>query len=248
MAINVRLTLPSLTSTNSLRAKTKTKYTKMKALTVAVLITMAMLMMFTIGYSDHGASSDGIIMAEQITSAANSHASNGGGGIKAGIAPGRNLISSEATSTDSVGSAIGSHRSMTPKLVHGYKCTLNSSIFNINKLNALRAKTKTKYTKMKALTVAVLITMAMLMMFTIGYSDHGASSNDGIIMAEQITSAANSHASNGGSGVKARIAPGRKLISSEATSIDSAGSVIGSHHFMTPKDYQAEMRKIGRTP
>ncbi|KAG8064074.1 hypothetical protein GUJ93_ZPchr0004g39457 [Zizania palustris] len=211
MAINVRLTLPSLTSTNSLRAKTKTKYTKMKALTVAVLITMAMLMMFTIGYSDHGASSDGIIMAEQITSAANSHASNGGGGIKAGIAPGRNLISSEATSTDSVGSAI-------------------------------------EYTKMKALTVAVLITMAMLMMFTIGYSDHGASSNDGIIMAEQITSTANSHASNGGSGVKARIAPGRKLISSEATSIDSAGSVIGSHHFMTPKDYQAEMRKIGRTP
>ncbi|KAL5213821.1 hypothetical protein ABZP36_002973 [Zizania latifolia] len=94
-------------------AKTKTKYTKMKALTVAVLITMAMLMMFTIGYSDHGASSHGI-MAEQITSVANSHASNGGSGIKAGIAPGRKLIS-EATSTDSAGSAIDSHRTMTPK-------------------------------------------------------------------------------------------------------------------------------------
>ncbi|KAG8036297.1 hypothetical protein GUJ93_ZPchr0181g29099 [Zizania palustris] len=116
MAINVHPTLPSLTSTNALRANTKTKYTKMKALTVAVLITMATLMMFTIGYSDHGTSSnDGIIMAEQITSAANSHASNGGSGIKAGIAPGRKLISSsEATSTDSAGSAIGSHRTITP--------------------------------------------------------------------------------------------------------------------------------------
>ncbi|KAL5214050.1 hypothetical protein ABZP36_003202 [Zizania latifolia] len=98
---------------------------------------------------------------------------------------------------------------------------------------------------MKASIVAVLITMAMLMMFTIGYSDHGARS-DGII-AEQITSVANSHASNGGSGIKAGIAPGRKLIS-EATSTDSAGSAIDSHRKMTPKEYWAEMQKLGRTP
>ncbi|KAL5215089.1 hypothetical protein ABZP36_004241 [Zizania latifolia] len=113
---------------------------------------------------------------------------------------------------------------------------------------------------MKASTVAVLITMAMLMMFTIGYSDHGAGS-DGI-MAEQITSVANSHASNAGSGIKAGIAPGRKLIS-EATSIDSAASAIdssaasaidsaayaiGSHRKMTPKEYCAELQKLGRTP
>ncbi|KAG8036295.1 hypothetical protein GUJ93_ZPchr0181g29097 [Zizania palustris] len=102
---------------------------------------------------------------------------------------------------------------------------------------------------MKALTVAVLITMAMLMMFTIGYSDHGASSNnDGIIMAEQITSATNSHASNGGSGIKAGIAPGRKLISSEATSIDSTGSAIETHHFMTPKEALDKINRLHHFP
>lgn len=94
-----------------------------------------------------------------------------------------------------------------------------------------------EYTMMKASTVAVLIMMAMPMMFTIAYSDNASSHGT---KTEETTAVAISHASNGGSSFTSGKAAGRKLLQDPA-STDSAGVSTDSNHYMTVKEYKNYM-------